>query len=127
MNAADQDVGTARVREEPMPLTDEQVIVHRRPATRAECEPGGWNVARPCPFVGCRYHLMLDVSLETGHIKHSAADINAMRETCAIDVAERGGLTLDEVGHLIGVTRERVRQIEAEALLDLRAKLEGEV
>jgi hypothetical protein len=34
----------------------------------------------------------------------------------AIEAANRGGMTLEEVGNMIGVTRERVRQIEVVAL-----------
>lgn len=33
---------------------------------------------------------------------------------------ERGGMTLEEVGKVLGITRERVRQIEVAALKKLR-------
>jgi hypothetical protein len=32
-------------------------------------------------------------------------------ETCTLDVAERGPLTLDEISEVLGVTKERIRQI----------------
>jgi hypothetical protein len=38
-----------------------------------------------------------------------------MAETCSLDVADRGGLTLEGIGALLNVTRERVRQIEERA------------
>ena len=89
-----------------------------RPRTRAECKDGH----RPCPFVSCRYHLYLDVNPETGSSKlnfpHLAVD--EMRETCSLDVAARGGATLEQVGELLNITRERVRQIEVRALVQLR-------
>lgn len=83
---------------------------HERPKTRAEC--GG--VQRPCVFVGCKYNLYLDVNPRTGAIKVNFPDIEPceMKESCALDVAERGGATREEVGEYKNFTRERVRQIE---------------
>ena len=42
-------------------------------------------------------------------------------ETCALDLADRGGMTLIEVADVLGVTRERVRQIEDSAIEKIRA------
>lgn len=42
-------------------------------------------------------------------------------DSCALDVAERGGITLEEVGRKLGVCRERVRQIEVGAVRKLAA------
>ena len=39
-----------------------------------------------------------------------------MPETCSLDVAERGEHTLEEVGAVVGHTRERVRQVQEAAL-----------
>lgn len=41
--------------------------------------------------------------------------LSELDESCALDVAERGQHTLKEVGDMLGVTRERIRQIEVEA------------
>ncbi|MCB9536384.1 MAG: hypothetical protein H6704_08970 [Myxococcales bacterium] len=43
-----------------------------------------------------------------------------MQETCALDVAERGGITLEEVGEILNLTRERIRQVEVKGLQKLR-------
>lgn len=90
-----------------------------KPRTRAECASG----ARPCPFVSCKHHLYLDVSARTGAIKLNFPDLEVwdMTETCALDVADRGGTTLEEVGAIMNLTRERIRQVEVKGLAKLEA------
>lgn len=90
-----------------------------RPKTRAECLDG----QRPCPFVSCAHHLYLDVSPRTGAIKLNFPDLEVteMTETCALDVADRGGTTLEEVGAIMNLTRERIRQVEVKGLAKLQA------
>jgi hypothetical protein len=89
-----------------------------RPETRSECR----GDTRPCPWVSCRHHLYLDVNPETGSIKINFPDIEPwdMPETCSLDIAERGGITLEEVGVIMNLTRERIRQVEVRGLLKLR-------
>ncbi len=38
--------------------------------------------------------------------------IFSLEETCVLDVADKGGLPLHHVGKLMGIGRERVRQVE---------------
>jgi hypothetical protein len=92
-----------------------------RPLTRAECR----GHDRPCPFVSCKHHLYLDVNPETGSIKLNFPDLEVweMKETCSLDVADKGGITLEEVGEILNLTRERIRQVEVRGLL--RLKMEG--
>ncbi len=91
----------------------------QKPRTRAECLDG----ERPCPFVSCKHHLYLDVSARTGAIKLNFPDLEVweMTETCALDVADRGGTTLEEVGAIMNLTRERIRQVEVKGLAKLQA------
>jgi hypothetical protein len=112
----------------------------RRPRWRSECNPcptcqewrdsdaegypgrlacghsGAQAVAhsRPCVFVGCERTLYLDVNPDTGSIKFNfpVLEPDEMRESCAEDLADRGGMALEEVGRAYNLTRERIRQIE---------------
>jgi hypothetical protein len=90
-----------------------------RPHVRNECA----EAMRPCPFVSCKHHLYLDVSARTGAIKLNFPDLEVweMTETCALDVADRGGTTLEEVGAIMNLTRERIRQVEVKGLAKLAA------
>lgn len=90
-----------------------------KPKTRAECVDG----PRPCPYVSCQHHLYLDVSARTGAIKLNFPDLEVwdMNETCALDIADRGGTTLEDVGAIMNLTRERIRQVEVKALAKLEA------
>lgn len=99
-------------------------IEYDRPRTRAECASG----PRPCPFVACKHHLYMDVSPTTGAIKLNFPDLEVweMQESCALDVAERDGVTLEAVGFLMNLTRERIRQLEIQALAQLSAVVDIE-
>jgi hypothetical protein len=90
-----------------------------KPRTRAECAEG----PRPCPFVSCKHHLYIDVSPRTGAIKLNFPDLEVwdLGESCALDVADRGGTTLEDVGAIMNLTRERIRQVEVKALAKLEA------
>jgi len=89
-----------------------------RPQTREDCQ----KMTRPCPFVSCSHHLYLDVNPETGAIKLNFPHLEVweMAETCSLDVADRGGITLEEVGAILNLTRERIRQVEVRGLTKIK-------
>lgn len=95
-------------------LTDERV----RPVTRGDCVDG----ERPCPWVSCVHHAIHGRML--GDDDAVIETIEAMRQSCTLDVADEGSATLEEVGALFDVTRERIRQIEAKALAKLPRRSE---
>lgn len=96
----------------------------------------------PCPLVTCRHNIFLDVKgsggLQMNFPYQTVEDLAPDQDTCVLAIARktRKGLTLEEVGELLNVTRERIRQIEVKAIkklmkssgLDLRhlLKLIGE-
>jgi hypothetical protein len=48
-----------------------------------------------------------------------------VHEACALEAAELGGMTLEEIAIRLSLTRERVRQIELGALTKLWLRLGG--
>ena len=95
-----------------------------RPKVRGDCVEG----ERPCPYVSCKYNLYVDVNPRTGSVKMNFPDkeLWELNETCALDVADRAGITLEEVGVIMNLTRERVRQLEMRGLSKLRVIADDE-
>lgn len=90
---------------------------------RSECVTG----PRPCHHYGCRYHLWVvrDRAGRRGRGWRVPEPVVRQHspETCALDVVDSApdGVGRVTVGRLLGLTRERVRQIEEAALAKLQA------
>lgn len=87
------------------------------PRTRGDCIGG----PRPCPYVACRYHLYLDVRRD-GAIRVYFPNISPeeLEESCALDVADRGGATIEEVAGISNITRVGACQVVDRACAKLR-------
>lgn len=99
----------------------ELVDASGRPLTRGDCA----DAPRPCPWVGCSHNLFLDVT-DAESIKFNFPDLEPdevpPEKSCALDVADQGGATLEDVACTMNVTRERVRQVEEKAIQLLRQR-----
>jgi len=107
----------------PIPGIEDGIVLPttvKRSRTRGDCR----QECRPCPWVGCRYHLYLDI-LPSGSIRVNFPDLKPweLREACALDVADRGGISLEVLGRLMNLTRECIRLIERGALKKLEERL----
>lgn len=93
-----------------------------RPRTRADCAGG----PRPCPWVSCRHHLYLDV-LPNGALEHAPVEVHEMVDSCALDVADEGPHSSNEVGEVLGCARQRIEWIEKNAQNKLAGELRADV
>lgn len=89
---------------------------YERPKTRGDCS----RVPRPCPYIACKYSLYLDVS-ETGSVilnfPHLEPGQMPADQSCSLDLADRGAMTLEDIAVVTNLTRERIRQVELKALI----------
>jgi hypothetical protein len=76
-----------------------------------------------CSYTVCRFNLTAEFRDKRG-AKPSELQAPVIREACALEAAEQGGMTLAEVALRLSLTRERVRQIEEAALKKMWALLE---
>lgn len=109
------------------------------PLVRGECRGEPHKV---CPVLRCRYHMVSDHPRTRRLLKKIAAAMDdgnrvkadvlidelveelapydipdrVRRSWCVLDQAERGGMTLEQIGRLVDVSRERARQIERDGL-----------
>lgn len=92
-------------------------VIPDLPRTLRDCPHG------PCHHVACRFHLWTDRVLDRDGAVVDLRETTLFgdrQHTCVLREVARGALTLDAVGKLLDVSRERVRQIEADALARLR-------
>lgn len=102
---------------------DAEYAEKHRPKKRSDCfkdRMNGGKTLRQCKWFLCKYHLLFDISDKYGALKvnfpkvfdKGGVNLSAMKETCALDVAEKGGLTLDEVGVYMNHVRQGINLIE---------------
>jgi hypothetical protein len=95
---------------------EKEILDNTRPKTRNDCK----GIHRPCPWVGCKYNMFIDIG-RNGRIIYNNTYKSPLDmpcdKSCLLDIVEKyGGQTLDAIGDMISVSRERVRQIEAKAI-----------
>jgi hypothetical protein len=78
----------------------------------------------PCTRTLCRFNLTSEGRDKRGG-KPAEQHLPVVRDACALEAAERGGMTLTEIATRFALTRERIRQIEASALTKLWQGLFG--
>ncbi len=89
------------------------------------------RIERPCPFVGCVHSMFLRIT-DSGSIVFLFGTQEPWRmpaeQSCVLDIIEaKKHLTLEEIGDIWGLSRERIRQIEETALDKLkRERIEWE-
>lgn len=93
---------------------------HERPRTRADCVDG----PRPCPWVSCKHHLYLDITpFNTIKVNYPDLEPDEIPHSCALDIADEGDHSLEQVGEILGYSKERVRQVEEIAHNKIREAL----
>jgi RNA polymerase primary sigma factor len=111
-----------------LPIIKKAIHVHQN-APQTEQADGGWSLgelvrddAAKCPA---------EVLLDEDTLRHVMARIDQLDERAAKIIRLRFGLgggepmTLKEIGAVLGLTRERVRQIESETLANLALAIDG--
>lgn len=105
-----------RVTRRHLRLVQDYGLPRSLPATRGEC----LGHEGPCPHVSCRHHLAADVTFAGAVVTRWAPEEEPERPSCSLDVAEQGGLSMEETATILGCSRERVRQIEEKAMRKMR-------
>ena len=111
-----------------LPIIKKAIHVHTA-TPHTEQEDGGWSLGELLHDDGAR--CPAEVLLDTDTLAHVLKRIDQLDDRAARIIRLRFGLgggepmTLKEIGAQLGLTRERVRQIEAETLASLAAAIDG--
>jgi RNA polymerase primary sigma factor len=111
-----------------LPIIKKAMQVHQATPQTDQTE-GGWSLGDIIQDHNAR--CPADVMLDTDTLQHVLRRIDELDERAASIIRMRFGLeggepmTLKEIGSILGLTRERVRQIESETLASLAAEIEG--
>jgi len=96
---------------------------------QAESAEGGWSLGELIQDDNAR--CPAEVMLDDDTLRHVLAKIDSLDQRAGTIIKLRFGLTgndpmtLKEIGNVLGLTRERVRQIESETLASLALEIEG--
>jgi hypothetical protein len=96
----------------------EELRINIYKITRGACR----KLQGPCPHAACRFNLTSERRDNRG-ARPAEFHLPVVHESCALEAAEQGGMTLEEIASRLSLTRERVRQIELGALKKLWARL----
>lgn len=99
----------------------EELRINIYKITRGACR----KLSGPCPHAVCRFNLTTERRDNRG-AKSAQTHLPVVHESCALEAANQGGMTLEEIAARLSLTRERVRQIELGALKKLWARLGGD-
>ena len=111
-----------------LPIIKKAMQVHQA-APQTDQTEGGWSLGDIIQDHNAR--CPADVMLDSDTLQHVLRRIDELDERAASIIRMRFGLeggepmTLKEIGSILGLTRERVRQIESETLASLAAEIEG--
>jgi DNA-directed RNA polymerase specialized sigma24 family protein len=89
-------------------------------ARYSEVEDCTWKGAGKCQNAQCRYSLLQERTQIDSWPKEEFDElVDALPSTCALDLADLGGMRLEEVAMVMGMARPRIEQLEILALRKL--------
>jgi DNA-directed RNA polymerase specialized sigma24 family protein len=99
-----------------MQSTDDPTRQQRYPEV-VECT---WHGRGKCVILECRYSLLQERAQVADWDPEDLSElVDALPSTCTLDLAELGGMRLEEVAMAMGMPRPRVEQLEMSAMRKL--------